>query len=53
MGFPKGGTLDTRRLDVGLFVAQPHEDGVRALTIETSATALLVAAGHRLALHDS
>jgi len=52
MGFPRAGRSILDGVDVGLFVAPPHEDGVSALTIETSAMALLVAAGHRLALHD-
>jgi DNA-binding transcriptional LysR family regulator len=52
MGFPQAGRSLLDGVDVGLFVAPPHEDGVSALTIETSAMALLVAAGHRLALHD-
>ena len=52
MGFPKAGRSLLDGVDVGLFVAPPREDGLSALTIETSAMAVLVAAGHRLALHD-
>jgi DNA-binding transcriptional LysR family regulator len=52
MAFPKAGRSLLDGVDVGLFVAPPREDGLSALTIETSAMAVLVAAGHRLALHD-
>jgi hypothetical protein len=34
--------------DVGLFVAPPEEDGLSALTIETSEMVVLLAVGHRL-----
>ena len=52
MGFPKAGRSLLDGVDVGLFVSPPREEGLSALTIETSAMAVLVAAGHRLALHD-
>jgi DNA-binding transcriptional LysR family regulator len=51
VGFPRAGRSLLDGADVGLFVAPPHEAGVSALTIETSAMVVLMAVGHRLTRH--
>lgn len=49
MGFPTRERSLLDGADVGLFVEPPHEEGLSALTIETSPMLVLVAVGHRLA----
>jgi len=48
-GFPSRERSLLRSADVGLFVEPPPEDGLSALTLETSEMLVLMAVGHRLA----
>jgi DNA-binding transcriptional LysR family regulator len=49
VGFPVQGRSLLDGADVGVFVHPPREVGVRALTLDTSPMAVVMAVGHRLA----
>jgi hypothetical protein len=51
-GYPTIGRSLLNGADVGLFLAPPCPPGLSALTIETSPMAVVMAAGHRLAVID-
>jgi len=49
MGFPSRERSLLQSADVGLFVEPPREDGLSALTLETSQMLVVMAVGHQLA----
>jgi DNA-binding transcriptional LysR family regulator len=51
-GFPTRDQSLLEGADVGLFLEPPREPGLRRLTMDVSSMAVVVAAGHRLALND-
>jgi DNA-binding transcriptional LysR family regulator len=50
--FPRDGRSLVEGADIGVFLHPPHEDGLRALTLDASPMAVVMAVGHRLAGHD-
>ncbi|HET6173392.1 MAG TPA: LysR family substrate-binding domain-containing protein [Gaiellales bacterium] len=52
VGFPAPGRSLLDNADAGVFLHPPSEDGLRALTLDTSPMVVVVAAGHPLAQHD-